>query len=174
MQVNISYAQTNIVCEVRKSRNSTICDLIGSMLITIHRAGCACSRLCIAFHGKIQYNIMIVSDRHVLIWTEKCKYRYLFRKNEAAGMNLRRHTIHRHLSFFQHFFDLAAGTESCLTQEFIQTHHAFILHPEKYLFRRVPRISLPQPSGYPSTQTNCHPASRVLSPSSISMVSPFR
>ena len=63
MQVNISYAQTNIVCEVRKSRNSTICDLISSVLITIYRVGCQRSRLCIAFHGKIQYNIMIVSDR---------------------------------------------------------------------------------------------------------------
>lgn len=63
MQVNISYAQTNIVCEVRKSRNSTICDLISSVLITIYRVGYQRSRLCIAFHGKIQYNIMIVSDR---------------------------------------------------------------------------------------------------------------
>ena len=47
MQVTISYAQTSVVCKIRN---------LNSVLITIYRAGCQCSRLCIAFQEKIQYN----------------------------------------------------------------------------------------------------------------------
>ena len=75
---------------------------------------------------------------------------------------------------FQQLLHLASGPEAGLTEEPVQTHHAFILHPEKYLLRSVPRISFPQPSGYPSTQISCQPSFPVHSDASTSIVSPFR
>ena len=56
-------------------------------------------------------------------------------------------SVYLHQSFFQQGLHLAPGTKTGLAQISVQPHHAFILHPEKYLLRRVPRISFPQPRG---------------------------
>ena len=50
----------------------------------------------------------------------------------------------------------------------------YTLHPAGYLFFNVPFTSFPNPRGYPSTQSKCHPLEWAASSGSIVRDSPFR